>query len=466
MLAYPKTNGRCRRNKVKRDRKPTRSDFFQSHQTEPQLVRQSLSIGAIAICNAGLAMIMPWYVVIMLGVSQQTDAFFASGALPQFVFLVLTATLLPVAVPLLATAEPGRFRQDVWSFFSLIVAVFILIALVLGALSSVWVPLFVPGFTLAQKTLTLTLMRIQLVSMILNAAVVALWAAHHVRRRFIWVEASSIIANLAGVFFLVFTLRRFGIVAAAWNTVFYNALKLVLLLPILGRPVRMEWRTPAITEAWRRLKPLLPGHVYLRTDPLVDRFLTSMTHAGTLSVLYLSQQLYASGVLFLGKSVVAPMTPSLALDARSGNWDGYRRSYQQRLLFVLINTTLVCAIVFAGRRLLVIMIGYGGVTPHNVETLWIIMVALAGTFVGGALVQVTAGAFYAAGDTKTPSKISALLYTLCIPFKVGAFQWYGVIGLAVVTSAFFLVNFGVQLITLRRRVGLRGPLFSGEALLD
>jgi len=51
----------------------------------------------------------------------------------------------------------------------------------------------------------------------------------------------------------------------------------------------------------------------LRTDPLLDRFLASMTGAGSLSLLYVAQQNYASILLLLGKAVAAPMTPKLAL---------------------------------------------------------------------------------------------------------------------------------------------------------
>src|ERR687884_1528040 len=114
-----------------------------------------------------------------------------------------------------------------------------------------WVPLLVPGFSAEGKALTVGLTKIQVLSMVLNAGIVALWAAQHARRRFVWVELSGALANLAGLLFLVWALPRFGVTAAAWNAVFYNALKLAFLLPVLGR-----WRTPrspspSAKEAWR-----------------------------------------------------------------------------------------------------------------------------------------------------------------------------------------------------------------------
>lgn len=435
--------------------KPTSIDRSSRSPAALPIVKQSLLIAALAIGNAALAMLMPWYVVLNVGVSAETDAFFASGALPQFVFLVLTATLLPVLVPLLATSD--NFQNDAGSFVSLTVAVFLTVAVVLFLSSSLWVPLLVPGFAPAGKALTITLTRIQLVSMVLNAVIVCVWAAHHVRQRFVWVEATGMIANCAGLLFLVLTLKRFGIAAAAWNTVFYNSLKLVFLLPILGGGFKVIWRSNATATAWKRLKPLLPGHIYLRTEPLVDRFLTSMTGAGTLSMLYMSQQVYASANLLLGKAVVAPMVPRLATDARAADWTGFRRIYRHRAVAVLFVSGIGCAVVLAGRHFLGVIVGHGGITPQNVNRLWLVMVAMSGGFVGGVLTQVATGAFYATGDTKTPTKISAILYTIYLPLKVLGFLMYGVIGLASAMSAYALTNAGLQFLALRRKTALNAP---------
>ena len=415
-------------------------------------IRQSACLAVLAACNGALALFMSWFVVSRIGVSGETDAFFASTALPQFVFILLTTTLLPVLVPIFATQNDKHFSEDVWSFFSLIAAIFIAIAIGLYLSTAAWVPMLVPGFPAAAKSLTVKLTRIQLVSMVLNAAIVTLWAAHHARHKFIWVELSGVIANVAGLSFLVVTIRHFGIWAAAFNTVFFNTVKLLFLLPILGRFARPKWRSLIVTQAWQRLKPLLPGQLYLRTDPMLDRLLTSMTGPGTLSLLYVVQQMYASIILLLGKAVIAPMAPKLAIDAREGQWSHYQRTYKTRLLALL-------AITFSGSICLLIskpafrfLIGEGGITRQNVHTLWLIMIALSGTFIGGALVQVTAGAFYAMGNTRTPTKMSALIYTVYIPIKIVSFLKFGLIGLAIVMSSYFVTNCLIQFFQLHKDV--------------
>ncbi len=413
---------------------------------------QSAWLATLSAVNALLALLMTWYVVAQLGVGAQTDAFFASAVIPQFAFILLTTTLLPVLVPLLATRDEPEFSHDVWSLFTMTGATFILLGVMLYLSANAWVPWFVPGFTAQAKTLTASLTRIQLVSMVLNALIVTLWAAHHARHRFVWVELSAVVANCAGLSFLVLTISHFGIWAAAVNTIFFNTLKLAFLVPILGRFRLPAWRSPLIREALQRLKPLLPGQVYLRTDPVLDRFLTSMTGAGTLSLLHVAQQIYASILILLGKAVVAPMAPKLAVYARDERWSSYRRHYERRLLLLLAITIVGVLIVIIGAPSVSMFVAKLHIGPGNLHTLWLTMIALGGTFVGGALVQATAGAFYGMGNTKTPTKVSTVLYTLYIPIKILAFIKFGLIGLAVSMSSYFLTNSVSQLWLLRSKL--------------
>lgn len=415
--------------------------------------REGLNLGGLAVCNAVLAVLSAWYIVTRTGINVETDAFFASGALPQLVFLFLSTTLVPVLVPLLATRDAERFREDAWAFFVLVTALFGATGVVLYASSEFWVPLLVPGLSAAGKRLTVDLTRIQVVSMVLNAAIVTLWAAQHARRRFAWVELSGVVANLAGLLFLVYMLPRFGIRAAAWNTVFYNALKVGFLLPVLGPWRRPRWRSVTVREAWRLFKPVLPGQAYLRTDPLLDRFLASMAGAGGLSLLYVAQQLYSNVILVTGKAVVAPMAPRLAVEAEDGAWARFRRTYRSRLLSILLLSSLGGLLLLAvGEPVLRLTIGHGGITRGNVHSLWLVMIGLAGAFVGGMSGQAASGAFYAMGNTRTPTRTSVLIYTLYLPLKIAAFLGYGLIGLVVAMSAYFVANFLCQLFFLEREV--------------
>lgn len=418
------------------------------------MIRLSLSLAGLAICNAVLSVLMPWYIVTRLGIGIATDALFASGALPQLVFLVASLSLTQVLVPLLATESEDNIRKDGWSLFLGISGVFGVIAAILYVTAPVWVLLIVPGFSFEARQLAIALSRIQLLSIIGNAAIIVLWSVYYARLEFLWAELSSVIANSAGLLFVYWTLPRFGIVAGAWATVFTLGLKIVLLLPGLGRWERPQWNSRLMKQTWCRVKPFLLGQTYAKSDPLIDRFLTSLTVAGSLSLLYIGQQVYSSISLIVTKAISTPSVPRLAIAANASDWSGFRRIYRHRLVWMLLITTVGSLGLFtAGEPMMHLMIGHGGITTQNVHQLWRIMVALAGLLIGGASGQVITGSFYALGDTRTPSSIFIITHTVYIPFKIVVFLKYGVVGLAVITSIHVGINCLLQLLALERKVG-------------
>ena len=265
-------------------------------------------------------------------------------------------------------------------------------------------------------------------------------------------------ANAVSLLFLFWTLSRYGIVAAAWATVLNLGLKVAMLMPALGRWKRPQWNSYAMKEAWRRIKPFLLGQTYAKSDPLIDRFLTSLTTAGNLSLLYIGQQLYSSINLITTKAISTPSVPRLAVAAKSGDWSQFRRIYRQRLFWMLgITVAVALGFFLTGEPLLRLLIGHGGITAENVHLLWWIMIALAGVLIGGAAGQVISGAFYAIGDTRTPTMLFIGTFTIYVPIKILVFLRYGVVGLAIVTSVHLAVNFLLQMLVLERAVGRSAP---------
>jgi putative peptidoglycan lipid II flippase len=222
-------------------------------------------------------------------------------------------------------------------------------------------------------------------------------------------------------------------------------LQTLLLSPGMGRPVRPDLKSVAIQQAWQRIKPLLLGTVYYKTDPLVDRFLLSTASSGSLSLYYLAQQIYGAVSQVINKSIAAPLVPLLSKLHKAGDRDGFRRAYHRKLLQVgAISLAGLLFLGLFGQAMLDLLVGHGNVSADNVEELWWIMIWLGGMFVGGVMGQISSSSFYASGDTTTPTRIGIYSYTFYIPAKLALFYYFGVLGLALATSVFVLVNFYLQ----------------------
>jgi peptidoglycan biosynthesis protein MviN/MurJ (putative lipid II flippase) len=72
------------------------------------------------------------------------------------------------------------------------------------------------------------------------------------------------------------------------------------------------------------------------------------------------------------------------------------------------------------------------------------MICLGGMFFGGSVAQISSSSFYALGDTSTPTRFGIQSYTFYIPIKIAFYYYFGVLGLALTASLFFIVNFSFQ----------------------
>lgn len=416
-------------------------------------MKQTLQLGALSAGNMGAIFLFQWYALTQLGPGLETDALFAGMTLPHLVLAVVSGSLMHVLVPLLSGVDATSLRHSVWGFTLLIGALFSALALVLYVSAPWWVPLTVPGFSAEGMELTLNLTRIQLIGMVFMAINGVQWAAFHARQQFIWAEVMPMLFSVLALLMLVWALPRFGVVAAAWISTLRLVGQTLLLAPGMGKPVWPDLTSPIIATAWQRIKHLLLGTVYYKTDPLVDRFLLSTSGSGSLSLYYLAQQVYAAMSQVLNKAMAAPLVPVLSKLHQAGDWHGFRRAYYRKLLQVTaVGLSGLLAVGLLGQPLLALWTGYGNVSVLDADSLWWIMVWLGGLFVGGVTGQICSFTFYACGDTVTPTWMSIATYTVYIPGKIIAFYLGGLMGMALATSVYYLTNTLLQMYLLDKKL--------------
>lgn len=415
-------------------------------------MKQAIQLGTLSAANIGIAFLFQWYVLTQLGPGTETDALFAGMTLPQLVLAVISGSLMHVLVPLLAGEDEDRLRHDAWGFLILVGGLFGVLATVLYLTAPWWIPLTVPGFDAAAKALTIELTRIQLIGMVFAAVNGVQWAAYHAKQQFVWAEFTPILVSAFALLLLIWALPRYGVVAAAWISTLRMGLQTLLLAPGMGRPVWPDFKSPAISAAWQRIKPLLLGTAYYKTDPLVDRFLLSAAGSGSLSLYYLAQQIYGAVNQVINKAIAAPLVPLLSKLHKAGDAEGFQQAYRRKLMQVgAISLVSLLVLGLFGQAMLVLLIGHGNVSADNVKELWWILIWLGGMFVGGLAGQICSNSFYACGDTITPTRMSMLSYTAYIPCKVAAFYIWGLVGLATATSIYYMTNLSLQVYLLEKK---------------
>ena len=425
-------------------------------------VRLSLILAVLAALDLALGFGVQWYTLAVLGAGRATDALFAGMAIPHIVLATVTGSLTHVLVPLLSGPDDLRNRRNAWFFFMAVGGFFAAFALVAGLASGVLVPLVVPGFSAEEQALTRQLTCIQLVGMVFSALSSVLWSSCHARQEFLWAETSPLVGTVASLVLSVAFLRRWGVVGAAWFFVVRAALPALLLAPSLGRFRRPHLDDPVLSEAYRRVRPLVVGSLYFRTEVLVDRALPSFAPAGGLSLFYFAQQIFSAATHVVNKAVAAPMVPLLAEHAREGRWDEFARVYRRRLVAIVAAATGVyLATIALGRPTFELLFRLtGNKTEGDAKTLVTLLACLFGWLIASAAAGLSASAFYASGETRVPTRIGVATYTGGLGLKAAGFAFGSVYGLALGTSLYWVVYAsalaiaaGKQLRSLNTRAG-------------
>lgn len=389
---------------------------------------------------------MQWYIVTYFGAGQETDALYTGATLPQVITALLIETLSVVFIPLLSANSERELHQNGWLLFLLMALLFTAISLMLFFAAPFLIPLIVPGFSNTAKQLTLSLTRIQVFGLIAGACYAVLAALYQVRHRFIWPRLSFLISAVVGWLFLIWKLPQFGIILAAWVQVLVVTLPVLFLLPGLGRFERPTWRPILLKQLWHRTRPLLLGKAYFMTSFPIDRFLASFLAPGSIVIFELAGRFYGAVLRTLGQGILTPFVPRLSRLAHEHNWQEFRALYRKQSLLMLMLTVIVVLGVVVAASIGQVLVPAtpvrhvaGSLNSADLSKIFMVLILMAGLLPCAGLADSLNSAYYAQGDTHTPTKVGAVIYTFGIMFKVAGFFLGGIKGMALAVTIWAII---------------------------
>lgn len=415
-------------------------------------MKQALQLGAFSAANVLSVVLFQWVLLTMLGPGVQTDALFAAMTVPMLFATVIGSSLTQVLVPLLSGEAIEQQQKDSWSLLTLCAILFLVIALFLGATASYWAPISVIGFSAEAKALTVTLSQISAIGLIFTGINSVQLAAAFANGRYIWADSAQVVANVVALVLLVILLPHHGVIAAAWISIVRLAIQTLFLMRGMGCWVAPNISAPIVKQAWHRIKPMLLGSAYYKMDPLLDRFLLSSMPSGSISLLYLAQQLYGAGSQIISKALATPAVTRLSISHKANNDGAFTRDLRRTLLVMaLLTVASVVAIAAFGLPLLRLGMEHGQFSAEDSSGLWILLLLISGQLIAGCLGGLAAGAFYARGDTHTPTWLGSISFTISIGVKILMFHFFALYGLAVAISVYYFQSLLFMLIALRRQ---------------
>lgn len=429
-----------------------------------QPLQLGMALSAITFGQIATSFGIQWYTVAQLGAGAETDALYAAFTLPQIVMVVLVDPLGFVLTPLLSTRNEHERRvagsQLVW----FIAGCSLLIAILAAVLAPLTVPLFAPGFSESTARLAINLAEIQAVAVVGAACTMALSSLYHARQQFLRPAVSMLIWSLVGWVMLVAGIRTGGVRLAAWVQVVTYIGPLLFLAPSI---VWWPWRAPSrlrglLSEVWRQFKPLMVSASYYRTGFMVDRMLTSLLAPGSVVILELASRVQLALVRIQNQGITTPIVPVLASLSSQGRWPAFRDRYWDRLKWIgLLSAGAVMGVVTATFVIPRLFQGggehpvIGALRSRDLQELLLALVAGSGVLLFGSVNHLLMVAFYAQGETRTPTKIQMMSYSLGIILKVCGFFFGGLYGIMAAMSLYYAAEGFALGVALHRRLSMR-----------
>jgi len=411
--------------------------------------------------------VLAWF----FGAGLVSDAFFVAFRIPNLLRRLFAEGSLSIAfIPVFTEYLTNQSREEAFQMarsavrlLSILLAVVVVIGILLAPLI---VRIIAPGFSDSPEKfiLTVTLTRIMFPYIFLISLVALSMGILNVLGHFAAPALAPVLLNIAIIcsVFLISPHMGDPVTGLAIGVLIGGVLQLMLQMPFLIKKGFYFWQKatlyhPGLKRIGILMIPAVFGAAVYQVNILVDTFLASLLADGSISYLYYADRLVQFPLGIFAIATATAVLPSLSRQAAEQDLSAFRDtfSYAMKLVFFIIIPSMVGLIVL--REPIIALLFKRG--AFDAETTRLTAYALLYYAVGlwaFSAVRIIVNAFYALQDTKTPVRMAVISVIAKIVLSVILMQWLAHGGLALSTSLASMLNFGLLIQALRKKLGVIG----------
>jgi len=400
--------------------------------------------------------------------------FGAANNIPDYLSALLSGGALGMAfIPVLTEVLDKQGRRQAWDLFSRVVNLAFIITAVFSVviilLSDVFVRFVIaPGFNAEQQALTASLMRLDLIAILIFSLSGLVMSSLQANQHFLLPALAPLLYNLGQIFGVLvlsptepitlgpLTLPAFGmgLYGMVYGVIIGAALHLLIQVPGLVRygfrwtPV-LDVRSPAMQRVMILLGPRILTMAsiqayFVARDNLASRFDT--VGVGALNLAWTIEQVPET---ILGTAIAVALLPSLAEFINRGQTAEFtstvNRALRVMLAFCLPAAALIAVTV---RPLAGAVFDYDAARLHLLTVCtWAFLVGL----VGDTWLEVAVRSFYANQNTRTPLAAAFLQAVSFVILSLLLTPLLGLAGIPLAAAITFTTQAVVLLTLLNRR---------------
>ncbi len=440
-----------------------------------EIGRAATLVMALFVVSRALGLVRQMVIGALFGTSGDLDAYLVAARISETVFLVITGGALGSAfIPTFAVHLARKDRAAAWWMASAVANLALIALTVVAGLLALLAPMLVrtiiaPGFAPTQQTLTVSLLRLMLVSPVIFGVSGIVMGALNAHQHFLLPALAPSLYNLSIIGGALLLGPRLGVRGIAVGVVAGAALHLLVQTPGLLRYGARYVPTlglddPSVREVGRLMAPRVLGTAITQLNFVVNNSLASGLGEGAVSAINYAWLLMLLPQGVFAQAVGTAAFPTFAAQAARGERDEmrYTLSATLRAIFSLCLPATVGLLVL-GQPLVGLLFERGAFESSSTEAVAWALAFYALGLIGHAGLEIIARAFYALHDTLTPVWVGGLAMGLNVALSLTlprVFRSAGLpphAGLALANSIATLLELLALLALIRRRLdGLEG----------
>ncbi len=411
------------------------------------------------------------------GASHQMDAFNAAFRLPNLVRdLFAEGAMTAAFVPTFSRTLARDGREAAWTLGRRAITALIVATSAIAALGMVFAePMtraFAGGFANVpgKFELTVQLTRLMFPFLPLVAAAVAAMGMLNALGRFFMpalAPAMFNVASIAAILLLVPLMPAFGmepVTALAFAVLLGGFGQIALQWPQLRREgfrYRFDFapNDPGLREILLLMGPGTLGVAATQFNVYVGTVLATSEVAGSVSWLNYAFRIMYLPIGIFGVAIAGASLTLLSQHAARDDMQALRATLAHALrLMLALTVPATIGLVVLGVPIVRLIFERGQFLPSDTQNVALALMGYSPGLIGYSVVKVLSPTFYALRDTRTPVTVSvaAVLINALLSVTLARVLGFGFVGLSLATALASLVNAGLLLFLLRRRLGSIG----------
>lgn len=399
------------------------------------------------------------------GVSDALGIFYTADKIPNLVYSVLVVGALSTVFIPIFTELLTKDKKEAFETATSIIIVGTISFLILGSLVAIFAPfiikiLSVGKFTQAQIILGANLMRIMILAQLILVISSFVTSVLQSFKYFIVPAFAPVLYNLGMIIGIIFLSKRFGIYGPALGVIIGATMHLVIQLPLLRRVdfkfiTKISFENKKMKEMFSLMPPRILSVVFSQVVATINNSLAILVSTSSVVLLKFASQLQFFPVHLFGASIAAAALPVLS-ENTNGNNEKFKKIFLTTLhqtLFLVMPASVMLLIL----RIPIVRLVFGVSNfpwEATVKTSYTLAFFSLSIF-AQAVVYLLTRAFYALKDTFTPVKVMLITMVINVGLSI-FFVLYlklGVWAIALSYSITSILDMTALMILLSKKLG-------------